>query len=233
MAKIYGLFGAMTGKVADVVMVVRNGVQLARKYQPIVSNPSSPAQVAARAKLKLLSQLAAVMAPVVAFNREGIVSARNRFVSANYPSAVFANGEADLNLSAVKLTQSVVGFRSLSAVRDLNSVSASVQRATGFDRVFFCCFLKQADNTLRFAGSASVEVAADGSAQTTFELGTQMAVVLYAYGVRFNSDAARAAYGDMKVEQVEDIVSLLTSRGLTESDYTLSETVFTSLPAGA
>ena len=113
MAKIYGLFGSMTGKVADVVMSVRNGEQIARKYQPIVTNPNTPAQVEARAKLKLMSQLSAVMASVIAIPRKGNVSSRNGFVKKNYQSLTYASQQADIALANVQLTDSVVAMPSI------------------------------------------------------------------------------------------------------------------------
>lgn len=228
MAKIYGLFGAMTGKVADVVMVVRNGVQVARKYQPIVSNPSTPAQVAARAKLKMLSQLAAVMAPVIAIPREGIVSARNRFVKANYPAADYTLNTSSITLSAVQLTDSVVGLPNLVATRQDSSLNVRLAGTAGVsvDRIVYCFFERQANNELRFATSQVVsEPSSDMTFPTTLNVITPGAVMLVlAYGVRDNTDSARAIFGNMTVPTASMIANLIVSRTLTEVDITLTQT---------
>lgn len=100
----------MTGKLADVVMAVRNGEQVARKYQPIVFNPSTPAQVAQRAKMKLMSQLSAVMGDVIAIPRSGNVSSRNLFTKKNFALTRYSSAEnqAEIELADVQLTAGVL-----------------------------------------------------------------------------------------------------------------------------
>lgn len=111
MAKIYGLFGAMTGRVADVVMAVNRGQQVVRKYQPVVANPSTSAQVGQRAKMKLASQLAATLAPELGgFKRDGAVSSRNLFIKDlfNRSALTYTNMVANVNLDDIALTTSRV-----------------------------------------------------------------------------------------------------------------------------
>lgn len=228
MAKIYGLFGAMTGKVADVVMVVRNGAQVARKYQPVVSNPSTLAQVAVRSRLKMLSQLAAVLSPVIAIPKEGIVSARNLFVKRNYGLSSFANNEASIDLNNVQLTRSSVGLPSLFARRDTASivVSFGVTGSVPIDasRVVYSMFEKGDDNKLRFAGSiVATEAGADGGWSASLPSVTRE-VVIYGYAIRDNNDVARTAFGNIEAPSAQNIAQLIVSRTLTEYDITLSET---------
>lgn len=227
MAKIYGLFGSMTGKVADVVMAVRNGEQIARKYQPVVSNPNSPAQVATRAKLKLLSQLSAVLAPSIAIPREGVVSSRNLFLKSNYGLASYANNEASVDLQNVQITRSVVGLPSLYAGRVQGTgIEVGLNASAGYEsfaRVVYVALAKQADKTLRFAGSVVSSDSTNGLFKATFpEIPEE--VVFLAYGVRDNSEAARVVFGNMEVPTAERIAKIVTSRSLTELDVTLTET---------
>lgn len=236
MAKIYGLFGAMTGKLADAVMVVRNGEQLVRKYQPVVSNPSTPAQIAARAKLKLASQLSAVMAPVVAMPSVGPVSSRNRFVKENYGALTYQEGMASANLEAIQLTKSVVALPSLDAVRVNDGISVSLSGAervagVGVDRVVYCMFVKQADNTLRFATSLVSSTPGEGdSFAVKFPL-TNLEAVIYAYGVRDNNEAAKAMFGNMTTISGEEVAKLIVTSTLKENDITLTETRSTTVQA--
>lgn len=228
MAKIYGLFGSMTGKLADTVMSVRNGEQIARKYQPVVFNPSTPAQVAVRAKLKLLSQLSAVMAPVIAIRREGPVSARNLFTKENYGAATYADSQADITLTSIKLTRSVVALPVLDASNRVNNTVTVVLSRTpslDIDRLVVAAFVKQEDNTLRFLSSRVVTNPGTlNDYSTEFDLGGTYEAVFYAYGVRDNTESARVAFGNMQALTAETVAKLITSRTLTESDITLTET---------
>lgn len=229
MAKIYGLFGSMTGKVADVVMSVRNGEQIVRKYQPTVANPSSPAQVEARAKLKLMSQLSAIMAPVIAIPRAGSVTPRNMFVKSNYYLTGYSSNTATINLNEVQLTKSVVAMPALSTSRDETKITvglASEERNVplNVNRVVYSMFEKQTDESLRFLTSVTVtEAGEDGSWGATLPL-TPRSVVIYAYGVRDNTDAARTIFGNLESPTAEQVANLVVSRTLTESDITLTET---------
>lgn len=236
MAKIYGLFGAMTGKMADVVMVVRNGTQLARKYQPIVANPSTAAQVAARARLKLMSQLAAVMGPYIAIRREGIVSARNLFVSRNYRLSSYSNSTASMDLNSVQLTASVVSLPNVVVVRDQTNISLSISSATGnesLSRVVYIAFVKEADESLRFYAQTVVSEAGVNNNFLASIPGTGRSVVVYAYGMRDNTDAARAVFGDMEVPTAQYVAQLVVTRVLSEVDVTLTETRAATLEASA
>ena len=229
MARIYGLFGAMTGKLADTVMAVRNGEQIARKYQPIVSNPSTPAQVAQRAKLKLLSQLSAVMAPVIAMPRNGNMSSRNLFTKVNFPLTTFDSDTASIDLDHVQLTSSVVALPPVYTERTLSSFGASLLIPAGspapdFSRVVYTLFEKQSDQKLRYVTSVVVnEPGAGGAFPATLPIINNEAVVLV-YGVRDNTEAARVVFGNLEAPTAVDIANLVTTRTLRESDITLSET---------
>lgn len=224
MAKIYGLFGAMTGKLAETVMTVRNGEQIARKYQPVVYNPNTPAQVATRAKMKLMSQLSAVMSPVIAIPREGIVSSRNKFVSVNYRKATFTDNTADITLSAVQLTKSVVALPAVNATRSGSAINIELAAAATVDRVVYAVFAKQADNTLRYVTSSVVATPGQDSKFPYDPVVGTEPMVVYAYGVRDNTEAARVIFGNMQALTAETVAKVVTSRALLETDITLTET---------
>lgn len=57
MAKVTGLVGAASGKIGNLVYAVTNGIQTARVYQPIVSNPKSTNQNLQRAKGNLAGRI--------------------------------------------------------------------------------------------------------------------------------------------------------------------------------
>lgn len=217
----------MTGKVADVVMSVRNGVQVVRKYQPHVENPKSEGQVEARAKLKLLAQLGAVVAPYIAIPKIGMVSSRNQFTKLNYPLTTFSQDEANIVLTGVQLTKSVVGLPQIQATRGSGLTINVTLTAADQDvsRVVYVAFSKGTDSKLRFAGSTVI------SSSANFHWDGQMSVatdteelVVYAYGMRDNTENARTVFGNMEAVTAETVASLMVSRTLLETDVTLTET---------
>lgn len=235
MAKIYGLFGSMTGKVADVVMAVRNGEQIARKYQPVVSNPSTEAQVASRAKLKMLSQLSAVCAPVIAIPRMGAVSSRNRFVKRNYSLATYEDNQAKITVADVQLTESVVGLPPVGASRSAGgAIDVFLSSQTvDVDHVVYAMFEKRDDNSYRLVDSKVSNEAGEGGGigwQASFGSNSNECVVL-AYGVRDNSEIAKTRFGNLETAPATTIARLVVTRALTEADITLTETVGTTLLA--
>lgn len=57
MGKVVGLVGAASGKIGNVVYAVTNGIQTARVYQPVVSNPKSIGQSQQRARGNLAGRI--------------------------------------------------------------------------------------------------------------------------------------------------------------------------------
>lgn len=229
MAKIYGLFGAMTGKMADSVMLVRNGEQIVRKYQPVVFNPSTPAQVAVRAKLKLMSQLSAVMAPYIAIRRQGPVSSRNLFVKANFPLTTFADNNADVELRQITLTKGIVSLPIPSASRVEGGIAVYISGAAegrdlGVNRVVYVAFERTEANELRYLDSKVASVPGPTGGFSAELAGSTSQVVIYAYGVRDNTEAARVAFGNIALQSASMVAELVVSRTLTEADVTLTET---------
>ena len=216
----------MTGKLANTVMVVRNGVQIARAYQPVVSNPRTPAQVASRARLKMLSQLAAVLAPAIAIPRSGNVSSRNFFTKINYPFSEFTNNQASITLSSVQLTKSVVGLPQVNATRGVEKINVYISSLQGYQalsRVVYVMLAKQTDGNLRYAGSIVANQSGSGNFEAELPL-TPEECVIYAYGVRDNTESASIRFGNLEAETAETIAKLIVTSALSESDITVTET---------
>lgn len=226
MTKIYGLFGTMTGKLADTVMSVRNGEQIARKYQPVVYNPNTPAQIAQRAKLKLMSQLSAIMAPVIAMPRVGSVSSRNLFTKENIGLTSYSSDTASVTLTAIQLTKSTVGLEAVDASRTEKEISVGLRRGqlVDVDRVVYAMFSKGANGKLRYVSSkVATEIGPDVNWGVTFPSNPEEVVIL-AYGVRDNTEAARASFGNLQSLSGETVANLIVTRQLLEKDVTLTET---------
>ena len=234
MAKIYGLFGAMSGKVADVVMSVRNGQQIVRKYQPVVSNPKTANQYTTRARFKLVSQLSAVFASVIAIPRRGGISSRNLFTKLNFPFTSFSDDTATIDMLNILITDSVVALPDITAERLTDFIQVSIGRAAGteLDYVVYAAFLRQQDNKLRLLGTA---VGQEPGANNTFPASLPIAygeVFIYSYGVRINNEKTRSRFGNLEVLSATQIAQLVVSSSLSDEDITLTETKATyMLPA--
>lgn len=228
----------MSGKTADVVMTVKNGQQIIRKYQPVVLNPKSAAQIESRAKLKLLSQLSAAMASVIAIPREGMVSGRNIFTRINYGLTSFSNNEADINLSRVQLTNSQRALPAISATRVTDHITAYISDAaanpvSGVDMVVYAMFTKTAQSKLQYAGSAvATEAGAQGGWTVSLPLVNQE-VVIYAYGVKSNDVLASVNFGDMEAAAAETVAKLAVTAITSNSNNYVTRTSGFTLTAAA
>lgn len=225
MAKIFGLNGVLSGRQGATVFAVRNGENIARKYQPMVTNPQTAGQTEARAKLKLLSQLGAVMGGTIAIPREGTVSPRNIFTAINYPAVTYASNQAQITLADVKLTRSAVGLSVVNGERNGNTVSVQLSNSEpSLDSVMYVCVNKRNDNSIAVLESKAVNKGADSHFPTTFTADPAEEIVIYAYGIRNNTEKARVAYGNITSAPAETFAKLITSRTLTIADVTLTET---------
>lgn len=124
MAKMQGITGGLSGKMGSAVFRQRGGQTIATQYQPIVKNPNTEGQQAQRARFKLMSQLAAIMAPgfgtmsVTKRASKGKPSQRNAFQQLNFPLVEVDETQdnavtAKIPMEQVKLTSS---FRYLPAL---------------------------------------------------------------------------------------------------------------------
>lgn len=225
--KLTGITGTGSGKMGNAVFSVNAGQQVVRQYQPVVTNPSTRAQVDNRARLKLLSQLSAVMADVIAIPRAGALTPRNQYVSINFPATSASNGVAQANLADLSLTKggtqipSVVAARVDGTAIDVNLASKADQIVT---RVVYIAFYRNAQRELQLLDSAIVE---DAGANGTFPYAFPFEdrdVIVYAYGIFDKSSKATAKFGNYEVTTGTQLASLIADRKISESDYLLSKT---------
>lgn len=224
MAKFYGTI-VKTGRVGGSVFAVNHGTTIERQYQPVVANPKSNAQVEARAKLKLISQVSAVLAPYAVFTREGLVSPRNKFVTANYGALVFSNMKADVNLIGVKLTPGVIALPPITATLSAAVITANLANSvSGLEKVVYIAVLRQPDSAIRVVATSVVSDAGSaGNYATTLPVGTNQSVVMYAYGIRALTERARIDLSNMTVS-AEYLASVIATRIVTQGDIATTET---------
>ena len=159
MAKYYNA-RVKTGKLAGSVFSIRNGETIERAYQPIVANPKSAAQVAARAKLKLLSQVSQSLATVIAMPKHGMVSSRNEFVKRNYEYTGYVGDTASIGMADILLTASYAGLAGLSADRSSGTAVAVVLQEdvhAVWDKVCYVMLKRSETGQITPVASAVVE----------------------------------------------------------------------------
>ena len=197
--KLNGFVGKGTGKLGSSVFAVSGGEQIVRQYNPNVSNPNTDAQVAQRAKLKLMSQVAAALAIIIAFKKKGLVSARNQFVSANIGLCTFENNQAELDISKLDLTGSNAALPALElSAGEQGSVTANLVSAAAadVDAVLYALVNQAENNKLEVK---DVKIATTPGANRSFVTQLQGASgsdCVYAYGIKYTDDASRKRYTD-------------------------------------
>lgn len=235
MGKITSLYGKTTGKIGSIVFSTSGGETIAREYNPNVANPSTEAQVNQRARMKLMSQLSASLAPVIVIPKDGLKSSRNLFVKKNFGASMAANGVAQISYENVQLTAGNAGLPQIVATRNAQS-GVTVQLADSADasisRVVYIMYRKTSEQTLQLVGSIIVS-ASGGSGTFPGSLPyVEGDIILYAYGMKDLNAQATARYGNMQVANALDIARLSASRSLSSSDYQYTETRGVTMYAG-
>lgn len=222
------------GKIENIVVSQMGGVSIARAYQPNVSNPSTLPQVNQRARLKLASQLAAALAPVIAMAKNGLVSGRNQFISKNMPWISADSGVAQVSYENLQLTNGTIGLPSITITRGMDNIKVklSAPAESSVSQVVYILYHKNSENTLQLIGSKIQNVAGeDGLFQAQFADSTGD-IVVFAYGMKALSGAASAKYGSYLVENASDIASLVGTRKLSAADFQFTKTRGATIFAG-
>lgn len=239
MAKNTSLFGKVSGKLGAVVFSTSGGQTISREYNPHVSNPSTDAQVNQRARMKLMSQISAIMSPVIAMQKEGLVSKRNKFVKRNFENSIAQEGFAQVSYENLQLTEGnsalpqIVGWTSSNSAN--LKAALEYMPSPAITRVVWCVFRKQANGALELVYTYISNVREE-EAYTGYAFGmtlpTEIAektdhpydLVFYAYGMADTSERATAQYGNMNVRNAQDIATLIANRTINFSDYSFTQT---------
>lgn len=230
--KLNAILGKGSGKVGGLVFAVSGGEQIVKEKASKVSNPSTDAQVEQRAKLKLMSQLAAAFASVIAIPKNGLVSARNQFISRNIGLATFANGQASFPLGLLQLTIGTVVLPTISWERT-NDTTFNVSLVENFgayaDKVVYV-FAEHADGEkIRVRSSVVANAGANGNFIATLP-GSDRSGFIYAYAVKFASSSEKAKFENYVYESESPNAVLGIVQRLTASGNTFSATDSQEIP---
>lgn len=234
--KQYGINGLGTGKLGNMVFSVRNGQQIVRQYNPIVANPQTDAQVASRSRLKLMSQLAAILAPVIAMEGVGLKSKRNEFISRNYDLSDYENGVASIALAQIQLTKSSVALPSLNVARvEGTGITASLAEDShlAFDRIVYVMLTKQGDGSFSLYDTQVISEAGDNGAFAATLSYTAAPLVVLAYGIRANDADTLTRFDNIVATDGMDVAAIGTRQRDLLANVTLSVTRGVVLNVGA
>lgn len=222
------LFGKINGKIGGVVFSTSGGIQISREYNPNVANPNTQAQVNQRARMKLMSQLSATMAPVITMQKMGLVSARNQFTKRNFGYSYVSDGEAQISYENIQLTQGNAALPRILFGGSGGSFHIELQDSAdaSISRVVYIAFRKTAEGKLQFYYSA-IEETAGTDGKFVHQLPADFPIdnfVFYAYGMKDMNAKATAQYGDLNVTTANDLATLVASRKISLSDYQFTQT---------
>ena len=219
--KLQGIAGTGTGKLGANVFTIRKGVQVVRQYQGVILNPKSEKQVENRAKFKLLSQLAALAAPVVCMPRvsNALVSQRNLFVKANYPSVEIKSGQAGIDASNIKLTVSPLTAPAVEFSQTGTVITVSpATTLEGWDGISAMAVGFDVNHGVH--GDAGKSTDNTGVVLLDMPTGYSPRVIFYAW--KYRDADARARYGELIGDDGE--LSIPFSRLVAEGDIIVSAT---------
>lgn len=231
--KLVGITGTGTGKLGSSVFAVNSGVQIVRQYQPVVSNPSTAAQVAQRAKLKLASQLARDLKKSIAIPKDGLVSSRNGFIAKNFPAITYDDNKAEVNLDGIQLTASSSFMPSIISTTPVGTNLLQIKFAefnpSSYEKYITSVYRRNSDGSLSFVKefeTSSADFDQDENAYRIADDGLDIVTnaILFVYGVNLTSDDAKAKYNDLSVNAGRSIASLIANRIAVAGDIEVSRT---------
>lgn len=232
MGKVTSLYGKTTGKIGSIVFSTSGGETIAREYNPHVANPNTSAQIDQRARMKLMSQISAALAPSLAYTKEGIVSARNKFVKRNFENTYALNGVAQCSYENLQLTEGNLGLPGIGVTAVVNqgirSIGAGLveEPSANVSRVVYNVYVKTEEGKLSFFKSV---ISTERLTQNTI-FGMSIVnvpngdLVIYAYGMIDTSESATARYGELNVVTGSDLAKLVATRSISFSDYQFTQT---------
>lgn len=229
------------GKKAGIITYYVGDTMLAREYNPHPADPKTQKQVAHRAKIKLLSQIAAVFRPIIAIFPSSGKSSRAIFSKINYPKIAAQSTTAEIDYSSVSLTDSTRPITQVA--KEVVFLSTGVRKLIGLPeeptqdikRVFYYLFSKTDNGKLCFVDFYLSEIR--WSARNPFyfcwanayfeinELGKATKdYVVYALGMGDNSEAATDYWNYLDVPNLELLGQIIAEGLIKNTDYYFTET---------
>lgn len=208
--KLNGVFGKGTGKVGNSVWAVSGGVQIVRPYNPNVSNPNTDAQIEQRAKFKLMSQIAADLASIIAIPKDGLKSSRNLFVSKNIGLVSFANNKAQCNCASLQITGGSAFIPAVAAQSNGSQIDLQLESGapTNISQVVYV--VCKVDETQQLSIVDSVIVSLPGPLRKFEAVTTQQSgdYVILCYGLLSSAFEGGVSFDNYQIVNAQDVAQL-------------------------
>ena len=226
MAKFYGGY-VKSGKLGSSVFTITKGITIERQYQPRVFNPKTIGQVGQRAKFRLLSGLASVVAPFACIPKEGLQTEANVFVRKNMQLTSFSDGTARIDMTKIQISGGSDSFVTPTFTIEegigKGSISAEDVKNAGFDGVVFLVVGTKRPNIARIIGKV-VLAPSEGKFSVEFPvISSYSEYHLFSYGVKL-SDKGVSRYGNLEsvngVGEVRVSVMSMVAEGMMTSSTT-------------
>lgn len=229
------------GKKAGLVTYYVGDTMLAREYNPHPANPRTEKQVAQRAKIKLLSQIAALFRSIIAIFPSSGKSSRSIFSKINYPKIVATCTSAEIDYTSVSLTDSNIPITQVA--KDIAFLSSGVRKLIGLHdepsqdikRVFYYIYTKTDNGKLQLIdyylseirwtsrnplyfcwANAPFEIDEEGRATRDY--------LIYAIGMGDYSEEATEYWSQLDVPNLEFLGQIIAEELITHSDFFFTET---------
>lgn len=229
------------GKKAGIVTYKVGETLLAREYVPNPANPKTEKQVQQRAKIKLLSQIAAVVRPIIAIFPSSGKSSRSIFARLNYPKITALSTTAEIDYTSVALTDS---NRPITQVaKDIAFLTYGVRKLVGLPeeptedikRVFYYIYTKTDNGKLQLLDYYLSEIRWTSRnplffcwANAPFEIDekgrAKKDYVIYAIGMGDNSEQATDYWNSLEVDNLEFLGQLIAENIISANDFYFTET---------
>ncbi len=235
MSKSTHLLGKTSGRVGATVFKIVHGQQIVQEYQPKVANPNTSGQINQRARFKLLSQLAGVMAPYAVYTREGLTSPRNVFSRVNSRNIVAADGNAaaamlDMQFAKGVLSAPAIGNIDRGETMTEISVAETVTKDT-FDEIVYLVFKRNQDGKIALHANGTLPWNENRGAFDGAYPSIANEQFVYLYGVKFKDSLSKNNYENYVVGNSSDIATLISNGIISMDNAQFSETTAGRLDA--
>lgn len=211
MARIISQLGKVAGAVSSIIAASYGGAVVIRSRNPKKRQVNSVTQVESKAKLKLLGQIAAELAPVIVIPHTDNVTSRNLFIKKNY-DLVYCNEDiAQLTYENLQITGGMAGLPPIFVQREPSKgvqVRLAEDMQSGVDRVVYILYKKTIAERLVFVDSVIAHTAGEDKLYPAVLPYTEGDIIVLAYGMKDVLQSAAVKYGEMKVSSAMDVAQL-------------------------
>lgn len=222
-----------SGRLGNIVCARVGRETIAKTHNPKKANPNTEKQVNERSRFKLITQLAASYAPVIAIPKEGNQSKRNRFVRRNYDILHAEGGQASIDLTQIQLTAGSVALPGINIKPAFNGVTEYAEMtanvASIVDKVAYVVMKRDAYGSLEYVTSAVITAPGTKGTFPWYKTISNIDGIIYAYGIRLTTEKATAKYGNYAIENARELARLVSVRALDWGNCSFTRTIASNI----